>query len=54
MTLFDKFLFCSCLASKKFQTHSLKMGRLSEAEKLAKENGFEIISGICLMKAHQK
>jgi len=25
-----------------------------EAENLAKENGFEIISGICLMKAHQK
>jgi predicted CoA-binding protein len=25
-----------------------------EAEKLASENGFEIISGICLMMAHQK
>ncbi len=25
-----------------------------EAEKLAQKNGFELISGICLMKAHQK
>lgn len=25
-----------------------------EAETLAKENGLEVISGICLMKAHQK
>ena len=25
-----------------------------EAEKLAKQNGLETISGICLMKAHQK
>jgi len=25
-----------------------------EAEKLAKQNGLEVISGICLMKAHQK
>lgn len=25
-----------------------------EAEKLAKENSFEVISGVCLMKAHQK
>ncbi len=25
-----------------------------EAEKLAQKNGFEVIRGICLMKAHQK
>lgn len=25
-----------------------------KAEKLARENGFEIISGVCLMMAHQK
>jgi len=33
-----------------FQEGSLNL----EAENLAKENGFEVISGICLMKAHQK
>ena len=33
-----------------FQEGSLNL----EAESLARENGFEVISGICLMKAHQK
>ena len=33
-----------------FQEGSLNL----EAENLAKKNGFEVISGICLMKAHQK
>lgn len=33
-----------------FQEGSLNL----EAEKLAKDNGLEVISGICLMKAHQK
>lgn len=33
-----------------FQEGSLNL----EAEKLAKDSGLEIISGICLMKAHQK
>ncbi|MFA6184619.1 MAG: CoA-binding protein [Candidatus Shapirobacteria bacterium] len=33
-----------------FQEGSLNL----DAENLAKENSFEVISGICLMKAHQK
>jgi len=33
-----------------FQEGSLNL----EAEKSAKDNGLEVISGICLMKAHQK
>jgi len=33
-----------------FQEGSLNL----KAENLAKENGFEVISGVCLMKAHQK
>lgn len=33
-----------------FQEGSLNL----EAEKLAKQNGLEVISGICLMKAYQK
>ena len=33
-----------------FQESSLNL----ETENLAKKNGFEVISGVCLMKAHQK